>query len=46
MLPNAIKAKYQKAFEVLKGNDIPEPLLNRFNKEGYYFYKDAQKMMI
>ena len=43
MLPNAIKAKYQKAFEVLKGNDIPEPLLNRFNKEGYYFYKDAQK---
>lgn len=43
MLPSAIKAKYSKAFEVIKGSDISESILKKFNKDGRYLYKDAQQ---
>ncbi|MCM3282492.1 primosomal protein N' [Staphylococcus capitis] len=42
MLPSAIKAKYNKAFEIIKGDDLPEAILKKFNKDGHYLYKDAQ----
>ncbi|ARJ29968.1 primosomal protein N' [Staphylococcus lugdunensis] len=43
MLPSAIKAKYQKAFELVKEQEVAESLRVKFNKEGHYLYKDAQK---
>ncbi|ARB78013.1 MULTISPECIES: primosomal protein N' [Staphylococcus] len=43
MLPSAIKAKYQKAFELVKEQEVAESLCVKFNKEGHYLYKDAQK---
>ncbi|MDU6091269.1 MAG: primosomal protein N' [Staphylococcus lugdunensis] len=43
MLPSAIKAKYQKAFELVKEQEVAESLRVKFNKEGNYLYKDAQK---
>lgn len=43
MLPSAIKAKYQKAFELVKEQKVAESLRVKFNKEGHYLYKDAQK---
>lgn len=43
MLPSAIKAKYTKVFEIIEDETIPESLLARFDKEGRYAYKTAQK---
>ncbi|MDU0995723.1 MAG: primosomal protein N' [Staphylococcus lugdunensis] len=43
MLPSARKAKYQKAFELVKEQEVAESLRVKFNKEGHYLYKDAQK---
>ena len=42
MLPRAIKVKYTKAFKLIKANDIADSVLTKFNKDGYYFYKDVQ----
>ena len=43
MLPSAIKAKYHKAFKLIDEIDIPDHLAQRFDRHGYYNYKDAQK---
>lgn len=43
MLPSAIKAKYTKVFVVKDTEAIPEKLLKRFDSEGHYAYKVAQK---
>src|SRR5699024_9646910 len=43
MLPSAIKAKYTKVFAVKDTEAIPEKLLKRFDSEGHYAYKVAQK---
>ena len=42
MLEAIKKAKYSKAFEVIKGSDISESI-KKFNKDGRYLYKDAQQ---
>ncbi|MEK1487214.1 primosomal protein N' [Staphylococcus aureus] len=43
MLPSAIKAKYKKAFKMKDDIELPSALLQKFDKHGYYYYKDAQK---
>ncbi|EKU50412.1 primosomal protein N' [Staphylococcus massiliensis] len=43
MLPSAVKAKYTKAFKIVKPLDVPDDLSRYFNKDGLYQYKDAQK---
>lgn len=43
MLPSAIKAKYTKVFAVEDAEAIPQKLLKRFDSEGHYAYKEAQK---
>ncbi|MGV3274287.1 primosomal protein N' [Staphylococcus sp. 11261D007BR] len=43
MLPSAIKAKYQKAFQIVDASQLPEEILSLFNQEGYYDYQKAQK---
>ncbi len=43
MLPSAIKAKYKKAFKMKDDIEVPSTLLQKFDKHGYYYYKDAQK---
>lgn len=43
MLPSAIKAKYRKVFKLVDSQGVPLELLQRFDKEGYYTYKEAQK---
>ena len=46
MLPSAIKAKYSKAFEVIKGSDISESILKSLIKMVAIYIKMHNKMMI
>ncbi|UMT76704.1 primosomal protein N' [Staphylococcus roterodami] len=43
MLPSAIKAKYKKAFMLKDDTELTSEIVERFDKNGFYFYKDAQK---
>lgn len=43
MLPSAIKAKYKKAFMLKDDTELTSELIERFDKNGFYYYKDAQK---
>ncbi|HDH4898568.1 TPA: primosomal protein N' [Staphylococcus argenteus] len=43
MLPSAIKAKYKKAFMLKDDTEVTADILKRFDKNGFYYYKDAQK---
>lgn len=43
MLPSAIKAKYKKAFMLKGDTEVTADILKRFDKNGFYYYKDAQK---
>lgn len=43
MLPSAIKAKYKKAFTLKDDTELTSEIVERFDKNGFYFYKDAQK---
>ncbi|NBK46823.1 primosomal protein N' [Staphylococcus delphini] len=43
MLPSAIKAKYSKAFKLKDDAGLPDEVVMHFNKEGLYYYKDAQQ---
>lgn len=43
MLPSAIKAKYKKAFMLKDDTELTSEIIERFDKNGFYYYKDAQK---
>lgn len=43
MLPSALKAKYQKVFEIVDDSQISADILKRFDSEGHYPYKMAQQ---
>lgn len=43
MLPSAIKAKYKKAFMLKDDTELTSKIVERFDKNGFYYYKDAQK---
>jgi primosomal protein N' (replication factor Y) len=43
MLPSAIKAKYTKVFKLNDEQMMPSSLLSKFNKDGQYLYKEAQR---
>lgn len=46
MLPSAVKAKYQKVYQVNDPEPLPAELLNTFNKEGILTFDQAQKLQI
>ncbi|HJF23025.1 MAG TPA: primosomal protein N', partial [Mammaliicoccus lentus] len=46
MLPSAVKAKYQKIYQVNDPEPLPAELLNTFNKEGILTFDQAQKLQI
>lgn len=43
MLPSAIKAKYKKAFMLKDDTELTSKIVEQFDKNGFYYYKDAQK---
>ncbi|GGI41667.1 primosomal protein N' [Mammaliicoccus stepanovicii] len=46
MLPSAVKAKYQKIYQVNDPENLPAHILNRFNKEGILTFDQAQQSEI
>ncbi|WP_323702633.1 primosomal protein N' [Mammaliicoccus sp. Dog046] len=46
MLPAAIKAKYQKVYQINDAEGLPAVLLNYFNSEGLLTFDQAQKLKI
>ncbi|SUK15604.1 primosomal protein N' [Staphylococcus agnetis] len=42
MLPSAIKAKYQKVFQINEGTELPESISKYFDRNGQYTYRQAQ----
>ena len=43
MLPSALKAKYTKVFTIQDTEQVPSHLLAKFDSQGQYAYKEAQK---
>lgn len=46
MLPSAIKAKYQKIYQINDPENIPAEYSHHFNKEGVLTFEQAQKLQI
>ncbi|PTH73974.1 primosomal protein N' [Staphylococcus agnetis] len=42
MLPSAIKAKYQKVFQINEATELPESISKYFDRNGQYTYRQAQ----
>ena len=46
MLQARLKQNTLKVFKIVRHNDIEEDILKYFDNNGYYKYKDAQKIII